>query len=488
MQLETITVVGGGLAGCEAAWQAARRGVPVVLYDMKPVRMSPAHASPDFAELVCSNSLRANTLANAVGLLKEEMRRMGSLILAAADATAVPAGRALAVDRIAFSRFITEKIEAHPGIEVRRELVPRVPDDPRVILATGPLTAPELARDLQRMLGEEYLYFYDAIAPTVYADSIDHDVVFRASRYEEGEGDYLNVPLDRDGYQGFVARLLGSETVPLHAFEAALYFEGCLPIEEIARRGPETLAYGPMKPVGLVDPGTGRRPHAVVQLRQEDKAGVLYNLVGFQTKLRVGAQKDVFRSLPGLENAVFARFGSVHRNTYINAPKRLQETLELRARPGLYIAGQMAGVEGYVESAALGGIAGINAARAVLGEPHESPPADTAHGALIAHLMNASAKSFQPMNVNYGLFPPLSLAEAAVAEGVVEGGVVEDGLVEAAPGPVSAESARASRRRGGRRKKLPKREKNERIAARALASLGDYQTRVAAAPPETSAS
>ncbi len=439
-----ITIVGGGLAGCEAAWQAARRGVPVVLYDMKPERLSPAHRSPDLAELVCSNSLRANTLANAVGLLKEEMRRMGSLVLEAADATAVPAGRALAVDRIAFSRFVTDAVDAHPRIEVRRELVARIPDDPVVILATGPLTAPELARDLQGLLGEEYLYFYDAISPTVYADSIDHDVVFRASRYgspEEGEGDYLNVPLDRDRYEAFVAGLLAAETVPLHPFEAALYFEGCLPIEELARRGPETLAFGPMKPVGLVDPRTGRRPHAVVQLRQEDKAGVLYNLVGFQTKLRVGEQKRLLRGLPGLEEAVFARFGSVHRNTYVNAPKRLTPSLELRARPGLYLAGQMAGVEGYVESAALGGIAGIHAARAVRGETFEPPPPDTAHGALVAHLMNAGARHFQPMNVNYGLFPPL---------------------------PES----------GGRRK-LPKRERNERIARHALESFAGYGRRVA---------
>jgi methylenetetrahydrofolate--tRNA-(uracil-5-)-methyltransferase len=449
-----IPVVGGGLAGCEAAWQAARRGVDVVLYDMKPERMSPAHASPDFAELVCSNSLRANTLSNAVGLLKEEMRRMSSLVLEAADATAVPAGRALAVDRIAFSRFITEAIEAHPRIEVKRELVPTIPDDPLVILATGPLTAPELARDLQHLLGEEYLYFYDAISPTVYADSIDHDVVFRASRYEEGEGDYLNVPLDRDGYEAFVSSLLAAETVPLHAFEAALYFEGCLPIEEMARRGPETLAYGPMKPVGLVDPRTGKRPHAVVQLRQEDKAGVLYNLVGFQTKLRVGEQKSVLRSLPGLAGAVFARFGSVHRNTYINAPKRLAETLELKARPGLYVAGQMAGVEGYVESAALGGIAGVNAARKLRGEPHESLPAETAHGALIAHLMNANAKSFQPMNVNYGLFPPLPPELAMQTTPGTDGG-------------------------RGRRKKLPKRERNERIAQRALDSFAGYVGRLA---------
>jgi methylenetetrahydrofolate--tRNA-(uracil-5-)-methyltransferase len=446
-----IVIVGGGLAGCEAAWQAARQGVDVVLYDMKPVRMSPAHTSPDFAELVCSNSLRAGTLANAVGLLKEEMRQMSSLILSAADATAVPAGRALAVDRLAFSRLVTERIEEHPRIEVRRELVSQIPDEPIVILATGPLTAPELATDLQGLLGEEYLYFYDAIAPTVYADSIDSSVAFRQSRYEEGEGDYLNLPLDRTSYERFVASLLAAETVPLHPFEAALYFEGCLPVEELARRGPQTLSFGPMKPVGLVDPRTGRRPHAVVQLRQEDKAGVLYNLVGFQTKLRIGEQKSVLRSLPGLENAVFARFGSVHRNTYINAPRCLAGSLELRARPGLYLAGQIAGVEGYVESAALGGLAGINAARAAQGAPYEVAPADTAHGALLAHLMNSRAKSFQPTNVNYGLFPPLQPAESGEA-----------------PAGSGAK----------RRKKLPKRERNERLARRALASLSGYVERV----------
>jgi methylenetetrahydrofolate--tRNA-(uracil-5-)-methyltransferase len=402
-----LVVVGGGLAGCEAAWQAARRGVRVDLYEMKPVRFSPAHSSPDFAELVCSNSLRSNSRGNAVGLLKEEMRRLGSLVLAAADESAVPAGRALAVDRVAFARRITETLESQPRIRVRRELVERIPQGVRVILATGPLTAPELARELTAMVGEECLYFYDALSPIVYADSIDHEVVFRASRYEQDEGDYLNVPLDEAGYRAFVADLLVSDTVPLHRFEASLYFEGCLPIEEIARRGPETLAYGPMKPVGLVDPRTGRRPFAVVQLRQEDKQGVLYSFVGFQTKLRIGDQKRVFRSLPGLSQTVFARFGSVHRNTYLNAPKQLLPSLEIRSRPGVYIAGQLTGVEGYVESAALGGIAGLNAVRAVRGLPLELPDAVTAHGALLGYLIGADPRNFQPMNVNYGLFPSL---------------------------------------------------------------------------------
>ena len=437
---DAVVIVGGGLAGCEAAWQLARRGVPVVLYEMKPERYSPAHRSPDFAELVCSNSLRSDIRTNAVGLLKEEMRGLSSLILTAADETAVPAGKALAVDRNAFSRRITEAIESHPRIEIVREPVCRIPREGRVILATGPLTAPELARDLKRLLGDEYLYFYDALSPIVYADSIDHAVAFRASRYDDGPGDYLNIPLDAGEYAGFIDALRTAETVPLHAFEAALYFEGCLPIEEMARRGPQTLAYGPMKPVGLVDPRTGERPHAVIQLRQEDKRGVLYNLVGFQTKLRIGEQQRIFRGLPALGEAVFARYGSVHRNTYVNAPKRMSPTLEVRARPGLYIAGQMAGVEGYVESAALGLLAGINAAFAARGEVAVTPHPATAHGALVNYLMSADPRGFQPMNVNFGLFPPL----------------------------------------GDTPRKLRKREKNERMTARALAEFAPYLEAVSA--------
>jgi len=443
---EPVVVVGGGLAGCEAAWQIAERGVDVVLYDMKPARMSPAHVSEDLAELVCSNSLRAAATHNAVGLLKEEMRRLGSLVMRAADAHAVPAGRALAVDRIGFSDFITRAVSDHPRIALRRELVDRIPAGRHVVLATGPLTAPELARALQSLLGETYLYFYDAIAPTLHADSIDHGVAFRASRWEEGEGDYLNLALDRDTYHHFVDELLEAETVPLHAFEAALYFEGCLPVEEMARRGRETLAHGPLKPVGLTDPRTGRRPYAVVQLRQEDKAGVLYNLVGFQTKLRIGEQKRIIRQLPGLEKAVFARFGSVHRNTYVNAPQLLDPTLELRGRPGLYLAGQMAGVEGYVESAALGGLAGVNVARSAMGLSPVTAPRDTAHGALLAHLADANPKHFQPMNVNFGLFRPL--ADAAAGAG---------------------------------RRRLPKREKYERLATRALGEIDAHAARVS--PP-----
>jgi methylenetetrahydrofolate--tRNA-(uracil-5-)-methyltransferase len=435
-----VVVIGAGLAGCEATWQIARRGLRVVLHEMKPERFSPAHASTDFAELVCSNSLRASGLANAVGLLKEEMRRLDSLVMAAADATAVPAGKALAVDRVAFARRITEAIESQPGIRVVRGVVERIPDAEQVIVATGPLTAPGLARDLAERLGEAYLYFYDAISPIVYADSIDHEVAFRASRYQEGEGDYLNLPLSEPEYFRFVDALLAAETVPLHRFEASLYFEGCLPIEEMARRGPRTLAFGPMKPVGIRDPRTGARPYAVVQLRQEDKRGILYNLVGFQTKLRVGEQQRILRSLPGLQGAAFARYGSVHRNTYVNAPKCLGPTLELRRSPGCRLAGQIAGVEGYVESAALGGLAGIFAAASARGEAPPLPDEATAHGALLRYLRQADPRGFQPMNVNYGLFP---------------------GLEGAPP-------------------RLHKREKNERLAARALAALEPFRARTAA--------
>lgn len=438
-----VTVVGAGLAGCEAAWQAAQRGARVVLYEMKPAHYSPAHRVPEFAELVCSNSLRSNLISSAVGLLKEEMRRLGSLILATADETAVPAGRALAVDRTAFSQKITQAIQTHPQIEIRHQRVERIPEDDHVVIATGPLTAPELAAGIQDLVGEASLYFYDAISPIVYADSIDHEVPFRASRYQEGEGDYLNLPLDRPSYEQFVGALLAAQTVPLHPFESTPYFEGCLPIEEMARRGIATLAHGPMKPVGLIDPRTGRRPHAVVQLRQEDKRGILYNLVGFQTKLRIAEQQRVFRSLPGMKNADFARYGSVHRNTYVNAPRCLAQTLELRSRPGLYLAGQITGVEGYVESTATGFVAGVNAALAARGVVPPLPDEFTAHGALLRYLVDADPGRFQPMNLNFGLFPPLH---------------------------------DLSRR-------LPKREKHRLMASRALEAIASYQERVAAPIP-----
>lgn len=412
MNEQRLVVVGAGLAGCEAAWQAAQRGARVLLYEMRPGHRSPAHTGDGFAELVCSNSLRSAALGNAVGLLKEEMRRAGSLVLQAADATAVPAGSALAVDRAAFSAHVTHAIGAHPRIEVRHARVAKLPDEPWVVLATGPLTDPDLAADLCARIGEESLYFYDAVSPIVYADSLAPGVAFRASRWQqsdpEADGDYLNLALDRAAYEAFVDALLAAETVPLHSFEKALYFEGCLPIEEMARRGRETLAHGPMKPVGLVDPNTGRRPHAVLQLRHEDRAGMLYNLVGFQTKMRIGEQQRVFRMLPGLGEAVFARYGTVHRNTYLNAPRQLAPDLELRVRPGLFVAGQMAGVEGYLESAALGGLAGLFAVAKLRGAAPPLPPATSAHAALLRHLGEADPARFQPMNVNWGLFPPLA--------------------------------------------------------------------------------
>jgi methylenetetrahydrofolate--tRNA-(uracil-5-)-methyltransferase len=438
-----VLVVGAGLAGCEAAWQIAKRGGSVTLVEMKPDQMSPAHSSSDMAELVCSNSLRGASVTNAVGLLKDEMRALDSLIIRAADATAVPAGRALAVDRNDFARFITEAIESHPRIEIENRIVESIPDDAHVVLATGPLTASALATAIQDLLGDESLYFYDAIAPTVYADSIDMSVAFRASRYEEGEGDYLNLPLSRDEYEDFVRALVEAETVPLHAFEAALYFEGCLPIEEMARRGPKTLSFGPMKPVGLIDPRTGRRPYAVVQLRHEDRDGVLFNLVGFQTKLRISDQREILRRLPGLEKAVFARFGTVHRNTYVNAPTQLDANLEVKARPGLFLAGQMAGVEGYVESAALGWLAGYAAGSAASGQPWQAPPVESAHGALLNHLANGNPNNFQPMNVNFGLFAPLP--------------------------------ASVLRTESGKRRKLKRAERSEIFAKRALGSIAVYR-------------
>jgi methylenetetrahydrofolate--tRNA-(uracil-5-)-methyltransferase len=402
-----VTVIGGGLAGCEAAWQLARRGVPVRLCEMKPVRFSPAHASESLAELVCSNSLRSDQIHNAVGLLHEEIRRLGSLILWAADRHRVPAGNALAVDRALFAQSVTERIEARPEIEVIREEVTTLPDG-LTILATGPLTSDALAESIAGLCGTA-LYFYDSIAPTVYGDSLDLEKIFRGSRYaeEEGEGDYLNIPLTREEYYAFVDEVARAEKVPLHRFEAPQYFEGCLPIEVMARRGRDTLAFGPMKPVGLRDPRTGQTPFAVVQLRQENKLGTLYNMVGFQTRMRLGEQKRTLSSLPGMEKAVFARFGSVHRNTFICSPLLLNEQLEHRQRPGLYFAGQIAGVEGYVESAAVGLLAGIHVAYRVRDERAPLPPPATALGSLLRYLVEANPKSFQPMNMNYGLLPPL---------------------------------------------------------------------------------
>ena len=404
---EFVTVIGGGLAGCEAAWQLLRREHRVRLCEMKPARFSPAHKSPLLAELVCSNSLRSNTPDNAVGLLKEEMRRLDSLIMAAADATAVPAGKALAVDRRAFSRLIEARLAGDQGLELIRGEITDIPEEGVVIVATGPLTSDALARNIGALTGGEYLYFYDAISPIVEAESIDRQRVFAASRYGHGEADYLNCPMDRETYERFWRALSDAEEVPLHAFEAMKCFEGCLPVEVIARRGIETLAHGPMKPVGLTDPRTGCQPYAVVQLRREDKAGILYNIVGFQTKLTWPEQRRIFRMIPGLERVEFARYGSVHRNTFLNAPTLLTASLQLRSRSELFFAGQITGVEGYVESSAMGLLAGIDASRFLRNTELIPPPPETALGALIGHILNTDCKAFQPMNVTFGLFPPL---------------------------------------------------------------------------------
>lgn len=404
-----ITIIGAGLAGCEAAWQAAREGCRVKLYEIKPQRFSPAHRSEHLAELVCSNSLRGAGMNNAVGCLKEELRRIGSLFIEAADATAVPAGGALAVDREEFSRYITGKIATEPLVEVIREEVTRLPEEGAVILASGPLTSEALSTELARLTGREQLYFYDAIAPIVEADSLDFSVAWRASRYGKGGDDYVNCPLDKDQYEAFVQALLAADKVAGREFEKLIHFEGCMPIEEMAARGPQTLAFGPMKPVGLPDPRTGRPPYAVVQLRQDNRHASLYNLVGFQTRLTYPEQQRIFRTIPGLEKARFARLGSMHRNTFVNAPKCLTRTLQLRAAPHIRLAGQISGVEGYVESAACGLLGGIFTAYQLRGEAAQLPSPETALGALLAHLAEADADNFQPMNVNYGLFPPLEL-------------------------------------------------------------------------------
>lgn len=410
MTVKGITVIGGGLAGTEAAWQAANRGVCVTLYEMKPARFSPAHHLPSLAELVCSNSLRGASLENAVGLLKEELRLAGSLFMEAAIAAKVPAGGALAVDREHFSRFITERIEAHPLITVVREEITAIPQDGMVIIASGPLTSEPLARAISDMTGP-YLYFYDAIAPIVTESSIDHGTVFRASRYGKGDGDdYLNCPMSREEYDAFVAALLAAEKVPARDFEKLIHFEGCMPVEEMASRGHDTLRFGPMKPVGLTDPRTGKEPHAVVQLRMENREGSMFNLVGFQTKLTYPEQQKVFRMIPGLRDAEFARLGSMHRNTFINAPNILDKSLRMRTNPRILFAGQITGVEGYVESAATGLMAGVNASiifQRGLDAPLPLPTATTAHGALVSHITNADPRHFQPMNVNYGLFPAM---------------------------------------------------------------------------------
>lgn len=405
---DKVTVIGAGLAGSEAAWQIAQRGVPVVLYEMRPVKMTPAHHTDKFAELVCTNSLRSNSLTNAVGVIKEEMRILDSLIIGSADRHAVPAGGALAVDREGFSGAVTSALRNHPLIEVRNEEVTDLPEGITVV-ATGPLTSPALSDKLRELTGEQYLYFYDAAAPIIEKDSIDMDKVFLASRYDKGDAAYLNCPMDEEQFERFYEALVTAETAQLKDFEKEIYFEGCMPIEVMAKRGKQTLLFGPMKPVGLKDPRTGKIPHAVVQLRQDNAAGTLYNMVGFQTHLKWGEQKRVFSLIPGLERAEIVRYGVMHRNTFINSPLLLEPTYQLKARPSLFFAGQMTGVEGYVESAAAGLVAGINAARLARGLQPLVPPRESALGSMAHYITTASPDNFQPMNANFGLFPPLEV-------------------------------------------------------------------------------
>jgi methylenetetrahydrofolate--tRNA-(uracil-5-)-methyltransferase len=402
-----VTVVGGGLAGCEATWQLARRGVEVDLHEMRPVVPTPVHQTSDLAEIVCSNSLRGNALDQAAGLLKEEMRRLDSLVMKIAEEVKVPAGSALAVDRGLFARRMTEAVEALERVTIHRGEVPRIPEDPVTVVATGPLTSDALAEELEAFVGQGHLHFFDAVSPVIEAESIDFDKAFRASRYGKGGDDYVNCPMDEGEYRRFYEALTSAESATVKDFEKELFFEGCLPLEVIAARGPDTLCFGPLKPVGLTDPRTGRRPHAVVQLRQDNLAASHYSLVGFQTQLKWGEQKRVFGMIPGLENAAFVRFGMIHRNTYVNSPLVLEPTFETRTRPGLFFAGQMSGVEGYVESAASGLLAGLGALRRVHGEAPLPFPEDTAHGALGRYIARSDPKHYQPTNIAFGLLPEL---------------------------------------------------------------------------------
>ena len=442
---EVLTVIGGGLAGCEAALKAAQAGVSVTLIDMKPAEFSPAHESPLLGELVCSNSLRSADPTSAVGLLKTEMAILGSAVITAARATAVAAGKALAVDREAFAGALDKAVSDNPLITRRIQRVDHLPWRGLTIVATGPLTSGGLAEDLARLTGSQGLHFYDAIAPIVTAESVDETCSFWADRYSDEPGDYLNCPMDKEQYQAFYQALTTSEQVPLHDFESPKFFEGCLPVEVLASRGEKTLLFGPMKPVGLIDPATGKRAFAVLQLRKEDKDGRLLNMVGFQTKLTYKAQEKVFRLIPALAHAEFARLGSIHRNTFIDAPRVLAPDLRLLSAPHLIIAGQLSGVEGYVESAAMGLLAGINAARLLKGASAILPPATTAMGGLLSHLQNTQPKKFQPSNVNFGLIPALG-------------------------------------------KKLPKKERNRALARRALddllAWMLDQELEVAEKSPE----
>ncbi|MDV2685418.1 FADH(2)-oxidizing methylenetetrahydrofolate--tRNA-(uracil(54)-C(5))-methyltransferase TrmFO [Alkalihalophilus lindianensis] len=408
MEQQHVNVIGAGLAGSEAAWQLAKRDIKVHLYEMRPVRQTPAHHTDKFAELVCSNSLRSNGLTNAVGVLKEEMRKLDSVIIGSADDSSVPAGGALAVDRHEFAQHVTDRVKNHPNVTVFNEEISEIPEGPTII-ATGPLTSEGLSKELQSLTGEEYLYFYDAAAPIIETDSIDRDKVYLKSRYDKGEAAYLNCPMTEEEFDRFYEALITAETVPLKEFEKEVFFEGCMPIEVMAKRGKKTMLFGPMKPVGLEHPETGKRPYAVVQLRQDNQSGTLYNIVGFQTHLKWGPQKEVLKLIPGLENAEIVRYGVMHRNTFINSPNLLKPTYQYKDRDDLFFAGQITGVEGYVESAAAGLIAGINAAKLVKNEELITFPEETILGSMANYITTANPKNFQPMNANFGLLPPLEV-------------------------------------------------------------------------------
>jgi methylenetetrahydrofolate--tRNA-(uracil-5-)-methyltransferase len=410
--MNQITIIGGGLAGVEAAWQAAQRGAQVKLYEMRPVKQTPAHRTDKLAEIVCSNSLKSDEPGSASHLLKEELRRAGSLVMEAAAATRVPAGAALAVDRERFAEHVTGRIASHPNIQIVREEITAIPHHETTIIATGPLTSDALTFEIMKLTGDDQLYFYDAIAPIVAADSIDQAVAFKAARYGKGGDDYLNCPLNEAEYARFYEELVNANSVPLQRFEDTRWFEACLPIEELARRGIDTLRYGPMKPVGLVDPRSGREPYAAVQLRQENLMADAYSMVGFQNHLRYGEQARVLRTIPGLERAEFLQFGQIHRNTYINSPRVLAATMQMREHPTIFFAGQITGVEGYVESVAMGWLAGANAARLGNGEELLIAPPRSAIGALARYVSSAETKNYQPVNITFALLEPLNREQA----------------------------------------------------------------------------
>ncbi len=403
--IDYITVIGGGLAGCEAAWQIAQRGIKVKLYEMKPEKYSPAHSSPDLAEIVCSNSFKSNSIENAAGLLKQELRLMESIIIEYADYNKVPAGQALAVDREKFSCGVTERISNNPLIQLIRQEVTKIPAEGIVVIATGPLTSESLSKNIQSMLGQDYLYFFDAAAPVVTSESLDMSIIFKADRYGKGDADYLNCPMEKDEYDKFYDSLITAEVTELHGSEDRKVFEGCMPVEVMAKRGKQTLVFGPLKPVGLINSHTGKQPFAVVQLRQDNTEGTLYNMVGFQTNLKWGEQKKIFSLIPGLQNAEFVRYGVMHRNTYINSPGLLSPVFNLKHEPRVFFAGQITGVEGYVESVSSGLIAGINAVKAFNGQEMSAFPRQTVAGALASYVSSDAISKFQPMNANFGIVP-----------------------------------------------------------------------------------